>query len=68
MYVRPNFKTKKELKLALASGVSVMVYDHMGRERPPCDGVVYLEGPHYPKPHTWYAEGRMVSGKLTEVK
>lgn len=68
MYTRPDFKTKKELKLALAGGKSVQVYDHLGRESPPIDGVVYLEGPHYPKPHTWYARGHMVSGKLTEVK
>lgn len=68
MYTRPDFKTKKELKLALASGKSIQVYDHSGREQVPTDGIVYLEGPHYPKPHTWYARGRMVSGKLTEVK
>ena len=68
MYVRPNFRTKKELKLAIEVGAPVEVYDHLGRESPPTDGVVYLEGPHYPKPHTWYAEGTMVNGKLRKVR
>ena len=68
MYTRPNFQTKKALRLALLEGIEVQVYDHSGREQVPTDGIVYLEGPHYPKPHTWYAEGRMQDGKLKEVK
>lgn len=31
-------------------------------------GTVYLEGPHYPKPHTWYASGEMINGVLVKVK
>ena len=31
-------------------------------------GKVYLEGPHYPKPHSWYAEAWMESGKVVKVK
>lgn len=31
-------------------------------------GRVSLEGPHYPKAHTWYAEGEMVNGILVKVK
>lgn len=34
----------------------------------PTDGPVYLEGPHHPKAHTWYAEGRMEKGKLVKIK
>jgi hypothetical protein len=34
----------------------------------PENGTVYLEGPHYPEPHKWYAQGTMVNGKLTKVK
>ena len=34
----------------------------------PLFGTVYLEGPHYPAPHTWYATGTMESGKLIWIK
>jgi hypothetical protein len=67
MYVSPDFKTKKALKEALAAGKDVDVYPP-GLGRVPTDGNVALEGPHYPKPHTWYAEGKMVGGKLVSVK
>lgn len=66
-YVDPNFKTKKALKEALAAGKEVGVFQP-GLGRVPNDGRIALEGPHYPKPHTWYAEGTMVGGKLVKVK
>jgi hypothetical protein len=31
-------------------------------------GKVYLEGPHYPKPHRWYAEAWLEDGKVVRVK
>ena len=31
-------------------------------------GKVYLEGPHYPKPHSWYAEAWTEDGKVVKVK
>lgn len=31
-------------------------------------GKVYLEGPHYPKPHTWYAEAELKDGIVISVK
>jgi hypothetical protein len=31
-------------------------------------GRVSLEGPHYPKAHSWYAEGELVNGILVKVK
>jgi hypothetical protein len=70
MYVTPNFKTKKALKEALANGQHVLVYqpNDMGHGRVPTDGIVYLEGPHSPMPHTWYAQGVMKDGKLVSVK
>ena len=66
-YVNPNFKTKKALKEALAKGETVSVYEP-GFGSVPHNGKVSLEGPHYPKPHTWYAEGTIVDGKLTKVR
>ena len=65
-YVSPNFKTKKALREALAKGVSVEVF-RPGLGTIPANGKVYLEGPHYPAPHSWYAVGTMVDGKLTKV-
>ena len=32
------------------------------------DGRVYLEGPHYPKPHRWYAQAELHDGCLVKVK
>ncbi len=66
-YVSPNYKTKKALKEALASGVSVRVYQP-GLGTIPRDGSVSLEGPHYPEPHRWYAEGVMENGKLVKIR
>lgn len=66
-YVSPNFKTKKELKTALAEGRPVDVYEP-GVGVVPENGTVYLEGPHYPVPHSWYATGTMAEGKLVKVK
>lgn len=66
-YVSPNFKTKKQLKEALAAGKSVDVF-LPGIGNIPENGTVYISGPHYPQPHTWYAEGIMRNGKLVRVK
>ncbi len=65
-YVQPNFKSKKALKEALASGQQVSVFQPALGDVP-SDGTVSLEGPHYPKPHTWYAQGVMKGGKLVKV-
>ena len=65
-YVTPDFKTKKELKNALLDERPISVYQP-GLGHVPINGTVYLEGPHYPKPHTWYAEGTMKDGKLVKV-
>lgn len=66
-YVSQNFKTKKALKTALAEGKSIEVFQP-GLGTVPHDGRVFLEGPHYPAPHSWYAEGRMENGKLVSVR
>jgi hypothetical protein len=66
-YVSPNFKTKKELVEAVKAGRPIDVFEP-GLGTVPLDGKVYLEGPHYPKPHKWYATGIMAAGKLVKVK
>lgn len=66
-YVLPNFKAKKALQIALTAGEQVEVLEP-GLGTVPKDGRVYLEGPHYPAPHTWYGVGEMIDGKLVSVK
>jgi len=69
MYVNPNFRTKKELKEAIAAGRDVEVYDNsMFSVVVPENGTVYLEGPHFPEPHKWYAQGTMQGGRLVKIK
>ena len=66
-YVSPNFKTKKALREAIAAGKPIDVYQP-GLGSIPHDGTVYIEGPHYPEPHRWYASGTMTDGRLTKIK
>lgn len=66
-YVHPNFKTKKALKEAIAAGREVTVFEP-GLGTVPRNGTVTLEGPHYPKPHTWYGTATIVDGRLTKVR
>lgn len=67
MYVNPNFKTKKALKDAVAKGDVVTVFAP-GLGNPPDTGSCTVEGPHYPKPHTWYGQVEIVDGKVVKVK
>jgi hypothetical protein len=66
-YVSPNFKTKKALKEAVAAGQEVIVYSPgpFGCQQ---NGTEYIEGPHYPEPHRWYAQVQVRDGKVTSVK
>jgi len=67
MYARENFRTKKALREAVAAGKEVTIYaPALGT--PATDGIEYLEGPHYPEPHTWYAQVTMKDGKVVKVK
>jgi hypothetical protein len=62
-YTVQNFKTKKELREAVAvRDVSVYQPGPFGPEVK--DGVAYIEGPHYPKPHMWYASAEVKGGKI----
>jgi len=67
MYTDKNFKTKKALKEALAKGERITC--HSPAHFPcPTDGEIFLEGPHSPQPHMWYAKGIMKDGVLVSVK
>jgi hypothetical protein len=66
-YTDVNFKTKKALKEAVKAGDIIGVYSPGPF---PCvtEGTVSLEGPHYPKPHTWYATAVVKGGYIESVK
>lgn len=69
MYCEPNYPTKKALKEAVATGKRVTIFQpgpFGGQE--PTDGMVTLEGPHYPKPHRWYATAEVKDGRIVSVK
>lgn len=67
MYTNINFKTKKALKEAVASGKAVSVYQP-GLGEIPNNGTVFLEGPHYPEPHRWYAKAEVRDGLVVKVR
>ena len=81
MYTDRNFKTKKELKAAVEAYNTIKGVDgeRAGRGvtyyqpgpfggNAPRDGTIYLEGPHYPQPHRWYAEAVVKDGVVVKVK
>lgn len=67
MYVEPNFRTKKALREAVAAGQEVTVFAP-GLGFPKSNGTEYVEGPHYPAPHSWYAQVTVTDGLVTKVK
>ena len=62
MYCTKNFATKAALKRALQAGETVSTFQPGGLFPAVKDGKVALEGPHYPKPHTWYASAQVRQG------
>ena len=70
MYTTINFKTKKDVKAAIATGKRVEVFqpNNMFGTETPKNGKVYLEGPHYPEPHRWYAEAWLEDGAVVKIK
>lgn len=67
MYADTNYKTKKALKDAVANGEQVTIFAP-GMGSPKANGREFLEGPHYPAPHTWYAQVEMRDGVVVKVK
>ena len=66
-YASGNPRSKAELKRMLASGQEVRVF-YPGLGYPGADdGIVYLEGPHYPEAHRWYAKCKVEGGVVTKV-
>lgn len=70
MYTNINFKTKKAFKEAVANGEKVSLYQPgpFGGSKDLSSGVFAVEGPHYPQPHSWYAEVTVKDGVVIKVK
>jgi hypothetical protein len=73
MYTQTNFTTKKQLKEAIAAGDHIGIFQPGGmfnpaEGKPDYTGTAIIEGPHYPKPHIWYAEATLVNGIIIKVK
>lgn len=66
-YVNPNFASKKALKEAVLRGEQVSVFSP-GPFGCKSDGTEFIEGPHYPEPHKWYAQVTVENGLVTKVK
>ena len=67
MYVEPNFKTKKALKEAITAGQTVVVFSPGPFPCPQNKASLCVEGPHYPKPHSWYASVEVKAGRVIKV-
>lgn len=64
-YTEKDFPTKKALKEAVASGEEIRCYNPgLGPSLTHFSGTVYLEGPHFPKPHKWYASAKLINGLI----
>jgi hypothetical protein len=65
-YVDPNFKSKKALKEAVKNGEEVAIFSP-GPFPLKGDGPDFVEGPHYPEPHRWYAKVIVKDGLVVKV-
>jgi hypothetical protein len=74
MYTVTNYKSKKAVKEAVMlwatkDGPEVTYYQpgpSQGNE--PTDGTIFLEGPHYPEAHRWYARATVENNRIIKVK
>lgn len=68
-YTVRDFKTKKELREAVLAGEIIRCYQPgLGPDLTDYSGKICLEGPHYPKPHSWYAEVVLENGVIKKVR
>lgn len=67
-YVDPNYATKKAFVAAVRAGVPHRTYNPSGMFPTQQNGRDVIEGPHYPKPHKWYAAVEIRDGVVTQAK
>ena len=64
-YARGNPPTKKALKALVAAG-DAWAFDP-SEMREVREGRNVIEGPHFPKPHRWYASVMVEDGQIVKV-
>ena len=67
MYIYPDMKSKAAIKRAIVAGETLTVQANGLEHEPPHNGVVTVEGPHYPKPHTWYGQAVIKDGVVVKI-
>jgi len=70
MYAEGNPKTKKELKQWVSDGKEVRAFlpnSEWTGFKTVTNGIEVIEGPHYPKPHRFYAEVLLKDGVIVKV-
>jgi hypothetical protein len=82
-YTDKNFKTKKQLKEAVAARLAYLADSTKPKAHPvtvfnpesfsgeaptPDNGTVCVGGPHYPQPHVWYSTVTLKGGEVVKVK
>jgi len=65
-YTEHNYRSKKELKEDIAKGLKVRVFQPGPFGPEIGDGIAFLEGPHYPEAHSWYAQVEVEGGVITK--
>ena len=66
-YVNPDYKNKKAFVEAVKAGREHYTYNPSGMYETKQSGTDVIEGPHYPKPHRWYARVQVENGLVTKV-
>jgi hypothetical protein len=70
VYINTNPKSKAQIKRDIKAGKVMRVFqpNNMFGTTPPENGVVTVEGPHYPKPHRWYGQATLKDGVVVAIK
>ncbi len=67
MYTVHNYQTKKALVADFKAGHQIETYQP-GPFPGKRNGQVCIEGPHFPKPHRWYASATLEKGMIVKIK
>ena len=68
MYTHTNYPSGKALKEDFKSGKTITVFQPGGLFHPSLTGNAVIEGPHYPKPHTFYVAVEIKDGVIIKIK
>jgi len=69
MYITPNHKSKAAANRAIKAGEKVYLLSNSPFDKElPVSGSICVEGPHHPKPHTWYGQAIVENGVIVKIK